>query len=97
MSKKTYKTFFNITLAILAIIVGLTIYVNWYLPHGSKFSTGEVICYNNERGPCVEDYKEDMRKLNIPNWAKFLRENSDKISLILIILSFFLYAKSKND
>ena len=55
------------------VIAGLTFYVNWYLPHGPSYPTGEYICMNDERGPCGPEYVEDMRNLNIPDWAKFIR------------------------
>lgn len=56
--------------------IGLTIYVNYSLPHGPSYSTGDVICENEERGPCHEVYKEDLRAVDIPEWAKFIRTDS---------------------
>ena len=50
-------------------------YVNYFLPHGPSYSTGEYVCQNDERGPCSEQFKEDMSGLDIPDWAKFIREN----------------------
>lgn len=61
--------------ATFLILFGLTIYVNNNLPHGPSYSTGEYVCQNDGRGPCGEEFKEDMRELNIPDWAKFLRSS----------------------
>ena len=57
-----------------SIVGGLIYYVNHYLPHGPSYSTGEYVCMNDDRGPCSLEYKEDLRNLNIPNWAKFFKE-----------------------
>jgi len=51
----------------------LIYYVHHFLPEGPSYSTGEVVCMNDERGPCGEKYQEDVRNLDIPNWAKFFK------------------------
>lgn len=56
----------------LTIAVSM-IYVNYYLPHGPSYPTGDIVCQNDDRGPCGEAYIEDTSKLNIPDWSKFLR------------------------
>lgn len=66
-------------------IFALGFYVNHYLPHGPSYPTGDVVCQNDDRGPCGEQYKEDLRYVNIPNWAKLLR--SDEASLLLMGLA----------
>ena len=71
--------------SIFVILFCIGIYVNWVLPHGPSYPTGEVVCKYDDRGPCVEQYVEDMRNLNIPDWARFLRKNSN---LLLIGLAF---------
>lgn len=60
-------------------------YVNHHLPHGPSYPTGDIVCQNDGRGPCGEAYEEDLRELNIPEWAKFLRENG----LLIVFLSAF--------
>jgi len=55
------------------VVLVLSYYVNYYLPHGPSYPTGEIICQNDDRGPCREQYVEDMRNLNIPDWAKIFR------------------------
>ena len=67
-------------LASLAVIIfGLTTYVNWYMPHGPMIDTGDVVCRNDDRGPCSEAYIEDTRNLDIPEWAKFLRTSENEL------------------
>lgn len=75
---------------------GLTYYVNNYLPHGPSYPTGEIVCQNDDRGPCGEVYKEDMRNLNIPDWAKFLREYFLVPVIGLGILGFYVNNKYKD-
>ncbi len=53
----------------------LTYYVNHYMPHGSMHLTGDIVCMNDGRGPCGEERVEDLSKIDIPDWAKFLRSN----------------------
>jgi len=93
MDKKTYNIFGVIVWWIFAISMGLTIYVNYFLPHGQSYPTGEVVCQNDGRGPCGEEYKEDMSKLNIPDWAKFLREYFVLFFIGLPILAMYLQSK----
>lgn len=80
------------------IILGLTFYTNYYLPHGPSYPTGEIICQNDDRGPCDEEYREDTSKLNIPEWAKFLRSSAGWLSIIgLLFAGIVLSNKDKND
>ena len=62
------------TWALFIAMGGVTYYVNHYMPHGPSYPTGEMVCENDDRGPCGEEYKKDMRRVPIPEWAKFLRE-----------------------
>ena len=71
----------------VVLVFGLIFYVNHYLPHGPSYPTGDVVCQNDDRGPCREEYKEDMRRLNIPNWAKFLRGSSGGLLLMGLIFA----------
>lgn len=86
MNKKTFNNLGIFVWWIFAITIGLTIYVNYFMPHGPSYPTGEIVCQNDERGPCGEEYKEDMRNLNIPDWAKFMRE----YFLLVLLVEFFL-------
>lgn len=72
-----HKNFWIIlaTICLIALfsILSLTYYVNYHLPHGTFYPTGDYNCKNDGRGPCEEDYFEDMSDLSIPDWAKFVR------------------------
>ena len=75
MNKRFWGILSKIIWVAFFIVCGLTYYVNHYLPHGPSYSTGEIICQNDGRGPCGEEYKEDLRGINIPNWAKLFRND----------------------
>lgn len=57
------------------ILCGLIFYVNHYMPKGPFVGTGDYECVYGDRGPCGEVQIENMRKLNIPYWAKVLKSN----------------------
>jgi hypothetical protein len=77
------------------IIFCLGFYVNHYLPHGPRYPTGDYEClYGDRGGNCGEVYAEDMRKLNIPDWAKFLR-GSEGLALLLGLLVAGIFASEK--
>jgi len=61
-------------------------YVNHHLPHGPMYATGDVVCQNDDRGPCGEEYREDFENLDIPDWAKFLK--GSEAGLLLMGLVF---------
>ncbi len=65
---------------------GLGYYVNHYLPHGPSFSTGDVVCQNDGRGPCGESYIEEVRDLKIPEWAKFIKRSEGTLLLYGLLL-----------
>jgi len=80
------------------IIFGLTCYVNWYLPRGTMYPTGENTCdYSDGRPPggCREIYKEDVSELSIPNWAKFFKENGINLFLVLCFVGVLMIAKQE--
>lgn len=65
------------SIAMAATLVGalaLAFYVNHYMPHGATHATGDIACQSDDRGPCGEERKEDLSQLDIPEWAKFVRE-----------------------
>ena len=68
------------------------------MPHGPSYDTGDVVCRNDDMGPCGEVYQEDMRNLNIPNWAKILRgSGTDLLMLGLAIIGIILSSTNKNN
>ncbi len=93
MNKKYYNHLAKLIWWVTALTFGLVIYVNYFMPHGSFYPTGEIVCQNDGRGPCNEEYKEDMSELDIPNWAKFLREYFVLVILVEFILAIHLEVK----
>src|ERR1035437_3136436 len=70
--KEKFRGIVVIVLLIALIsCLGLTIYVNRYLPHGTMVDTGETeeVCIGDKSCKEVERYVEDTRNLNIPDWA----------------------------
>ena len=57
------------------ILCGIIFYVNHYMPKGQFVGTGDYECAYDGRGHCGEVQKEDMRKLNIPYWAKVFKSD----------------------
>jgi len=95
-SSLTRKRVGFVFLIILIMILGLTIYVNWYMPHGEMIPTG----YDDDRGR--EIYVEDIRELNIPEWAKVIKYKESAVILIIfaigiISLGLFEYDKDKQE
>ena len=96
--KTNVRRFLSITVWIASVIIfGAGVYVNYWLPHGPSYSTGEIVCQNDERGPCGEQYKEDLRGLDIPIWAKFLRQSEGELLLLaLLFAGIVISSKDKN-
>lgn len=72
--KPKVKKVISISIWVAFISCGLqTFYANHYFPHGPMYDTGDVVCSNDDRGPCAEEYIEDIRNLKVPDWVKFSR------------------------
>lgn len=86
ISSDTVDTFWRwaaggIWLAAISLGGGIY-YVNHYLPHGPMYATGDVVCQNDDRGPCGEEYREDFQGLDVPDWAKFLKGSKAELLLM---------------
>ena len=79
----------------LAIMLVLMFYVNHYLPHGPSYPTGDYEGVFDGRGPAVEIYHEDMSKLDIPAWAKFVRSSAGWCLIFFLAIAGSI-ASSKN-
>lgn len=99
MQEKTKTTLWKITARVtwsaVIVIFVLTFYVNWYMPHGPKIYTGEYECRNDGRGPCEETYHEDLRKVDIPEWAKFFRNDTNSSGLLIVLGILGVIASSR--
>ena len=58
--------------------------------------TGDYVCKNDDRGPCGEKYIEDVRDLDIPNWAKFFKKSDGEILLFGLIFAGIVAGVYKN-
>jgi len=98
LSSKLRKIFAVVIWSTFIVLVGLTVYVNYYMPHGPSYPTGDIVCQNDDWGPCGEKYKEDLRNVDIPNWAKFLRRSEGELLLFGLLFAGIVIsaAKSKN-
>jgi len=98
--KKKYLKILAVILWISFITMsGIVYYVNWHMPHGPYYPTGKIVCQNDDRGPCEEEYKEDMRGLNIPEWAKFIRRSEGQLlwlGLLFAAIIATVYSKEKD-
>lgn len=97
MSKRFAKFTSNIIWVALGATMILTFYVNHYLPHGPSLPTGDYACQHGDRGGCGEIYKEDMSMLDIPDWARSIREGFVIISIILCISGIYAKSCSEDD
>lgn len=72
---------------ILAVVVWIAFlltgfllyYSNHYFPRGPMFDTGDVVCLNDGHGPCQEEFIEDPRYLDIPEWGKFFKGSEGEL------------------
>lgn len=97
LTKNVSKIISIIIFILFISMCGLTDYVNQNMPHGPFYATGDIVCENDDRGPCGEEYKEDMRGLDIPKWVKFLRENFDNLFLLLPVASICCISKKEDE
>lgn len=96
MDKKNYNILGIIVWWIFAILIGLTIYVR-FLPHGPMLNMGED-CFETNDGrttTCGDRYVEDTRRLNIPEWAKFIRGDSRFILFLIGLPILAMYLQTK--
>lgn len=78
------------------ISIGLIYYVNHYMPRGPMYDTGDVVCMNDDRGPCAGKYQEDVSNLDIPDWAKFFKKSEGELlTIVLLITAFWVSMKDK--
>lgn len=70
-------------------VTGLTVYVNYWMPHGPSYYDGNT-CEFSDDGPCRDIYREDLSKVNIPEWAKFFRDDAGKVLWYGLLLAGIL-------
>ncbi len=95
MTKKIIRIMSIIIWSFCFVIAGLIFYVNYYLPHGPSYPTGDYTCDDYD-SRCGETYIEDMSKLNIPSWAKFLRGSSGMLLWLSLCLMGVVISSKKD-
>jgi len=94
-SALTRKRVGFVFLIIFIILGGLTFYVNHYMPKGEMIDTG----YDDEGNI---RWVEDVRELNIPDWAKVIKYQESAVTFIIFAMAFisfglFGYNKDKQE
>ncbi len=79
ISKKLRKIL-SVTIWTAALIITFLLYYsNHYFPRGPMIDTGDVLCQNDDRGPCSEKFIEDTSNLNVPTWVKFFKGSEGEL------------------
>jgi len=97
MNKKFHLILKIITWTALLVVGFLIFYVNHYLPKGPMFPTGDVVCQNDGRGPCAESYIEEVRGLDIPEWAKFFKKSEGMLLFYALIFVAIVVSVKKKE
>ena len=77
-----------------AVLIGMIFYSHQFLPRGEFYQTGEFVCQNEEGGPCAPEVREDLRNLNIPAWAIFVRTSAGKLLAFALCFAAIVSIKS---
>lgn len=79
------------------IVTFLFYYSNHHYPRGPMFDTGDVVCQNDGRGPCAEQFIEDPRYLDIPEWAKFFKRSDGQLLWLGLLFAGIVISKKKDE
>lgn len=97
LKKKTRKNIAMSLLVFIGIIFVLVLYANNFMSRGETIDLTEYGCEPSQNREEYEDcYREDMRNLQIPEWAKFLRSNWLVIEFALIGMALVSYYKEED-
>ena len=97
LTKKIIRSIFWIS---VIVFTGLVLYVNWFMPKGPMIETGyEVEIPESQGGGITMEYIEDVRELNIPSWAKYIKYRNRGVNIVLtfIIIGALLEDKVKSE
>lgn len=85
--------------AMFALASFLLYYSNNQFPRGPMIDTGDVVCENDDRGPCHEKYIENTSNLNVPDWVKFFKGSEGSLLWMGLLLAGIVASKtgSKNE
>jgi len=94
MDKKLWLTLAITVWGAFVIVLGLIYYVNHYLPRGQFYNTGFEA--EDASGHMQEVYKEDLRGLNIPHWAKFFKSSESSLLWIGLLIAGLVISGNKH-
>ena len=95
MSTKAWIVWEIIVWGLMVILILATIVSNWMMPRGTFVDTGDVSC--PDVGQCQEQYYEDTSNVNIPSWARLLRNDGFILPAIALgVLGSYTTIQRKN-
>lgn len=86
-SEQIRKTLSIIIWSLFVISLATGYYANHNYPHGEYVDTGDVVCINDDRGPCHESYIEDVSNLDIPKWVKFFHTSAGELTWFALLFA----------
>ena len=96
MNERLRKVLAIATWTAFLITTFLFYYSNHNFPRGPMIDTGDVVCQNDDRGPCGEKFIEDTRNLNIPEWAKFFKRSEGSLLWMGLLFAGIVISKKKD-
>lgn len=96
MNEKLKKVLVIVVWTAFLIVSFLFYYSNHNFPRGPMINTGDVVCQNDDRGPCGEKFIEDTRNLNIPEWAKFFKRSEGALLWMGLLFAGIVISKRKD-
>ncbi len=96
MNGKLRKVLVIVVWTAFSIVSFLLYYSNHNFPRGPMIDTGDVVCQNDDRGPCGEKFIEDTRNLNIPEWAKFFKHSEGTLLWMGLLFAGIVISKKKD-
>lgn len=96
MNKRPRKVLAVATWTAFLITTFLLYYSNHNFPRGPMIDTGDVVCQNDDRGPCGEKFIEDTRNLNIPEWTKFFKRSEGTLLWMGLLFAGIVISKKKD-
>lgn len=95
--KKLWLIIAIVSWVCLILVGAVGLYVNYFMSHGLQYATGEYVCQNDDRGPCAEEFREDMSNLDIPWWAKVIRKYGLGLMIVFALAGSYSTVKYKYD
>lgn len=98
--KKNYlnKKIILLISCVVVAVTSLLIYsANHFYPKGNMYQTDNVLCINDDRGPCGNEYDENLNELQVPGWVKFFKGSSGFfvwfVSIVVCLMAYIKFSK----